>query len=245
MKILIIEDNLIIAEDIKVALTNMKYEVVGVAHNKENALMLLEMSNPEFVLVDIMLEDNPDGIDIASVIREKYKVPFLFLTSHGDPKTVSMALETKPNGYLMKPFERKELFAAIEVAVLNHSDGSNDKDEISNTAVDHNGVIIKDSIFVKDGHIFEKVKYDDILYIKSEGNYLDLYTTKKRFVLRNTIKKIVLKLDPANFFQCHRSYVLNLNYIDKISSSSVFIGDKEIPLGKDQKDLLLGKMEKL
>ena len=121
IKVLVVEDEPLIAEDIREFLTNVDYDVVAVAHNKEAALKSLKNSCPDIVLLDINLDHSMDGIDIAHQINTHYQVPFIYLTSYSGKAVVSDAKQTRPMGYIVKPFDEADLYTAIEVALYNHS----------------------------------------------------------------------------------------------------------------------------
>lgn len=123
IRILIVEDDLFIAEDIREHLEQMDYQVSAVAYDAAAARQQLAQSPPDLVLLDIHLgnEGGDDGISVAENIRDQYQLPFLFLTSYANAATVDRAKRTRPSGYIVKPFDEKDLFAAIEVALYNHS----------------------------------------------------------------------------------------------------------------------------
>lgn len=121
IKVLVVEDEPLIAEDIREFLTNVDYDVVAVAHNKEAALKSLKNSCPDIVLLDINLDHSMDGIDIAHQINTHYQLPFIYLTSYSGKAVVSDAKQTRPMGYIVKPFDEADLYTAIEVALYNHS----------------------------------------------------------------------------------------------------------------------------
>lgn len=121
IKALIIEDEPLIAEDIRDYLTNINYQPVDVAYSKDQALRYLERYDLDIVLLDINLGSKTDGIEIAKVINEKYHIPFVFLTSYSDKKTLEMAKVTHPWGYLVKPFQERDLYTSLEIAIYNYS----------------------------------------------------------------------------------------------------------------------------
>ncbi len=114
--ILIVEDEPLIAEDISDLCQLNGYKVCGVAYRALNALELLESLKPNLVLLDINLEDCMTGIEIAERLRDKYAIPFIFLTSYADTKTLEQAKNTNPMGYVVKPFNKEQLFSTIEIA---------------------------------------------------------------------------------------------------------------------------------
>lgn len=119
IRILIIEDDPLIAIDIEQTLNNLDFTVSGTAYSVEDALHQLKNNTPDAVLMDINLDDEKDGIDIAEIINEKYQLPFIFLTSHADKQTLERAKKTKPAGYIIKPFDEKDLLAGLEIALYN------------------------------------------------------------------------------------------------------------------------------
>src|SRR5690554_986940 len=119
INVLVVEDDPFIAEDIREALSNVDYTVVGVAHNKKDAIHLLSKSSPDIALLDINLGDNLDGIQIAETINTDYQIPFLYLTSYSNKEILDKVKHTLPMGYIVKPFDEADLFTAIEIAVSN------------------------------------------------------------------------------------------------------------------------------
>lgn len=121
IRILVIEDEPFIAMDIEQTLNNIDFSVSAIAHTYAEALSQLQTNTPDAVLLDINLEDEKDGIDIAEIIHQQYHLPFIFLTSHADKSTLDRAKKTQPAGYIVKPFEEKDLLAGLEIALYNFS----------------------------------------------------------------------------------------------------------------------------
>ncbi|NND09261.1 MAG: response regulator transcription factor [Saprospiraceae bacterium] len=121
IRVLVVEDEPLIAEDIKETLDNMDFGVSGVAYDSRTALEELSRNTPDLVLLDVNLGSEMDGIDIAQVINREYKIPFVFLTSYADKSTVDRAKHTRPMGYVVKPFDEKDLFTTLEIALYNFS----------------------------------------------------------------------------------------------------------------------------
>ncbi|MCD4796346.1 MAG: PAS domain S-box protein [Candidatus Cloacimonetes bacterium] len=114
-QILIVEDETIVAEDIKKIVNNYGYNVIDVVSSGEEAIKISEKKNPDLVLMDILLEDDIDGIDVAKHIR-KLNIPVIFITAYADNEKIQQAKLTEPFGYLLKPFRERELIATIEMA---------------------------------------------------------------------------------------------------------------------------------
>ncbi len=126
-RILIVEDEPLIAEDIRAYLEENDFSVSGIAHTGDEALEMLETSPPDAILLDINLGEGPDGIAIAEEIRNRWQLPFVFLTSHADRDTLFRARQTFPAGYLLKPFDGLDLMTALEIALFNHLNGQNNQ----------------------------------------------------------------------------------------------------------------------
>lgn len=121
IRVLIVEDDPIISEDIRDMLTNVDYQVVGTAYDKNEALQAIDKIKPDLVLMDINLEGDFEGFQIAEYINKKHKIPFLYLTSYSGKEIVNRAKATLPMGYLVKPFNEQELYSSIEIALYNFS----------------------------------------------------------------------------------------------------------------------------
>lgn len=119
IRILIVEDEPIIAEHISVYLNNNDFMVSGIAYDDEEAKKQLKYNTPDAVLLDINLESETDGIAIARHINATYKIPFVFLTSYADRETLDRAKAVEPSGYIVKPFNEKTLLASLEIAISN------------------------------------------------------------------------------------------------------------------------------
>lgn len=119
-KVLIVEDEPLIAKDIQKHLATINYETVGIAYRSENALDMLATRNPDIAILDINIKGSMDGIEIASVINKKYNIPFIYLTSYADKSTLDRAKTTLPYGYILKPFDEKDLLTSIEMAIYKH-----------------------------------------------------------------------------------------------------------------------------
>ncbi|MGB0431510.1 MAG: LytR/AlgR family response regulator transcription factor [Bacteroidia bacterium] len=230
VRILLVEDELIIAESLSEILQSLGYHVVGIEVKAEEALRRIDIEQPDFAILDIQLKGDKDGIWLADEISKKYGFPFIFLTSYGDEKTVKQALSKHPYGYLLKPFEKMDIFTAIECA-LSVADRS--------TIAKATKTQFKDFLFIKDDHAFVKVKFSELLYVKANGNYVEVFTDQKRLLIRTTMKEILPKLPAEDFMQIHRSYTVNLNCIDKFSASTVVIGKSEIPISSQNRDELM------
>jgi len=123
-KILIVEDEPAIAQEIAINLEQRGFEVSDIAHSSEQALASLYSDKPDVILLDINIDGNKNGIEVAHIINEKYKIPFIYLTSFSDPETIATASATFPYGYIVKPFKDEDIAPAIHMALAKHTKDS-------------------------------------------------------------------------------------------------------------------------
>lgn len=119
-RILVVEDEHIVAMGIKRMLKSLGYTVTGVASSGEDAISKAESTFPDVVLMDIMLKGDMDGVEAAREIRERFDVPVVYLTAYSDNKILERAKKTEPFGYIVKPFDEKDLHSSIEIALHRH-----------------------------------------------------------------------------------------------------------------------------
>jgi CheY-like chemotaxis protein len=119
-RILVVDDEAIVAEDIRRSLENLGYSVPSVESSGEAAIKKVEENNPDLVLMDIMLNGEMDGIQAASHIRSRFNIPVVYLTAYSDEKILERAKITEPFGYIFKPFKERELQINIEIALYKH-----------------------------------------------------------------------------------------------------------------------------
>jgi len=191
IKILIVEDNVIIADDMQSMLEEIGYEIVDNVIVYEQAEEVLKTKQVDLVLIDIILASDKTGIDLGKHIRTNYNIPFIFVTSNSDRATVENAKTVKPNGYLVKPFEQQDLYTSIEIALsnFNYSEkGSKGGKVYEEEEKVMSNSVLKDSIFVKKQHLYYRIQFEDIQFIKADNVYLEVNTIDKKFLVRSPLK---------------------------------------------------------
>lgn len=188
IRVLIVEDEPLIAEDISDFLGDINFSSAGIAYDSETALDMLVNRHPDVVLLDITIEGSMNGIEIAHIIRQRYNIPFIFLTSHSDKATLDEAKLTLPYGYILKPFNEKDLLSSLEMALFRHA--NENKNAIPSLAQINNKIATA---------LTEK-EYTCLVHL-SEGA-TNKQMAEKQFVSVNTIKthlkNLFLKLDAPN-----------------------------------------------
>ena len=176
-KILIVEDEIIVAKDLAYTLEELGYEVLGHVSTAEQAIKECAEKNPDLVLMDIMLKGDKDGIHAAEEIRNKYSIPIVFLTAYSSENVLPRAKETKPYGYLIKPYDQINLYTTIEVALYKHSFERTLIDETENALA----TIIGTSELLMDE--CKQKNYDDCLNMVEKVKNTAL-------LIKNTIEKL-------------------------------------------------------
>lgn len=234
VKILVVEDEIIIADNICDTLTDLGYQVLEPVINYTEALEAIKNESPDIAILDIQLSGSKTGIDLAKKIKDTYDFPFIFLTSNADTSTLNEAKKVMPPAYLVKPFSKEELYTAIEIALYNYSNKSGKTSE--------EGLIVKDALFIKDKGTFIKLLFDDIVFLRSAHVYVEIILTNGTIhLVRTSLNDILNKLNES-FIRVHRGYIINTNYLKQISHSTIKLENYDVPVGKKFKEDLLTKL---
>ncbi len=241
IKILIVEDEMIIAANISLQLSSLGYEVTGIIPRGEEALANIKQTQPDIVLMDISLKGDLDGIETVQAMQNDYDIPVIYLTANADDVNFNRAKETNPFAFISKPFKKLDLQRAIELTI-NQIDCQ--KDSASNATMSNiSPFILSDCIFVRHHEKMVKVDIKDILYIEAERNYCRIYSKGKEYLMVMTLKDMDEKLPDRHFIRVHRSFIVNISQIDEIATSHIVIARKAIPVSKSLKDELLNRLQ--
>lgn len=215
LKIYIVEDDPIIAITIETALKKQGFIICGNADNFEEAIAEIKQNNPDLVLVDIQLDGEKDGVDLAEYL-DKLEKPYLYLTSQTDPHTIKRVKQTRPLGYIVKPFTENGLRSNIEIAWNNYI---NEEEYLSFSANNEH----------------YKIKQSQILYLKAFDNYCYVITLERDYLVPKTLKFLAAQLNAEKFTKSHRSYFVNILKIDSLRTDSLLISNLEIPVSNSKK----------
>ncbi len=242
VRILIVEDEFVTLDLLRDYLEESGYEVSGDAMSADEAIAILEKGETDFVMLDINIKGAKNGIWIADQINKKYKIPFIFLTALSDFATVKTAASTKPFGYLVKPFKQEDIFTTIEIALNNYNESRVAK-EIPELEKKPSEIQIHDAIFIKNKDVFQKILIKDIQYIEAFKNYLELISEDSRQIIRSTLADFQKALPQDHFIQTHRSYIVNINFVENIAIDYVIIGKVKVPVSRGFKESVLNKLK--
>jgi len=229
VKILIVEDNVLTAEDLSQQLKNAGYQTV-LSESGEQALNLMALESPDLVLMDIHLKGQLDGIETVERIKELYIIPVIFLTDYDDKDTFHRARATRPAAYVLKPFNQRELTIAIEVALYNAASQAKEPvQELQSATPNH--YVLHDRLFVRKGQVFHREDLADILYLQADRAYCQIFTRKEHYMVSINLNRLSQQLKLPYFMRIHRSYMVNLKAIDQLETGYVTIANKRIPVG--------------
>lgn len=225
LRIFIVEDEPIIVATIESMLQKFGYKVLGDADNFDDAIQKIKQTKPDLVLLDVQLDGEKDGVDLAMVLDE-IGIQYMYLTSQTDQYTTAKITQTHPIGYAAKPFTENSLRSNIEIA------WNSKKTEPTEFLT----ITVNQDIY--------KIKQQNILFLQALDNYCYVYYKDEKLLIPKTLKFVSEQLNPQNFRKCHRTYVVNLKKINSISKNSIKILEHEIPLSKAHKNEFLALLKK-
>lgn len=243
VKILIVEDDMIIGAKISMQLINLGYEVTGIIPRGEEAITHVFANKPDIVLLDINLKGELDGIETAIQMQEKEDIPIIYVTANTDEATFNRAKATRPYAFIAKPMKNIDLQRAIELTISRMAEQHHISAENEETVTAETPFVLSDRIFVKHNGKMVKIIIADILYLEAERNYCQIYTKNQKHTLATTLKTMEEKLPARFFIRIHRSFMANISQIDEVSESHVLIGGKQLSLSHSYRDELLQRIQ--
>lgn len=232
IRVLVVEDQLLIAKAILASLTTHGMDVIAVCRSGEEAIGLSISKKPDLILMDIKLAGKIDGIEAAKSINEHQPTVIIYLTDHADKRVVDRAKETFPANFLAKPFDESTLIRAIEIAINNANA------QILSRAVK------SDFIFVRTAaQQYLRVDFKDIIYIEADRSYCKIVAETGKFTLPSNMSHVIDQLDTTRFIRIHRSYCVNIDKIQSIQGNEVMLGNTRLPIGQSFRTALESKLK--
>jgi DNA-binding LytR/AlgR family response regulator len=233
MKIFLVEDEWIHAEDVRISVENLGHEWLGYSAEGFDAMEKITALQPDVILLDMMLHGAQSGIAIATHINKNVKKPFIFITSIIDDAVIEQGLHTNPVAYLTKPVSDGDLKAALIKAKAFLQSGNNES-EINTNAT---------QLLIRVGNNLKAVNKADITFIETaEKNYCKIHTTQQlHFTVKKSLTALHQLLNPAHFYRVHKEYLINLNAVSKIDEAEhlIYVDKQAIPIGSNYKNGLL------
>jgi len=250
LRILIVEDEIIIARDLEEQLKSFGYNIVGIAKNSEIAIKRFNAFQPDMILMDIVLKKSDfDGVQLAKIFNNLRRVPIIFLTGSHSKRIYERAKETLPANYLIKPCNEQQLQAAIELAIFNFS--TQQEPTLQPTAVSNKQKVFPTSeyIFIRDRELFIKISIDNLLWVKAANTYVEVFTQDDHLIIATSLKNFLLQFPHPNLQRIHRSYAANLTKVYAFDGGNLYINragkSNRIPVAPNQRETIFKQFPKL
>ena len=245
VKILVVEDEMIIAADISMFLESIGYEVTGILPRGEDALKSILQTPPDLVLMDIFLKGSMDGIETARYIYERHQIPVIFLTANADDATFERAKSTRPYAFISKPFQPSDVQRAIELALARLAEEHSGQSILHLNRDAEESYILADRIFVRYKGKMTKILLQDILFAEAARSYCKIIVGETEYLMSISLGKLEEKLETNNFLRIHRSYIVNILKIDSISEdrSYIEIGGQNLMVSRPFREELIRRLQ--
>jgi len=233
IRVLVIEDSALIAEDIAYKLGKHNFDVVEIFDRGEDAIAFLKKNQPDLVLLDIKLAGALDGISTGYIIQRDYSLPIIYLSDLADAETLNRAKQTRPANYLTKPFNEADLVRAIDFAFSNFS---------FQRQASGSGTGEVDHIFVKSDQAFVRISLSDIVYLHADRSYCNIVTENKTYVQAVSMNHVFDQIQSQDFVRIHRSHVVNVRKVTAIDGNIVRLGRFALEMSKGMRDELMNRL---
>ena len=232
LKILIVEDQIFVAENLRESFEEMGYINVECAYDFKEGKEKFDKLKSDVILLDIELNDEAgDGIDLAQYYKSKGNPIIIFLTGTRKEELSNKALDMEPDNFLIKPYSSNQIEKAIELAIRKRGKKKVPKEEGNASIIQTS----KERLLIKDGRTYLCFNISEIAYLKSDDNTIDLYSRGKKKVLFGYLRDIEKCVDHDDLRRVHRSHMINIRLIESITFDHLVIrnGDEfvEIPIG--------------
>ena len=244
VRILLIEDEAVLALDLCDLLQAEGYHVVGIADNGPQAMALYQDHAVDLVLCDISIQGPWDGIETVMRLGAGHRVPVIYLSAFSDRTTRERALQTLPAAYLLKPVTLDSLRVAIELALHALSYRAAAEAPVpaappasGPAALSPEPVLrLGDTIFIRHNYRFVRVALAQILLLHADNNHTLLVTEGQKYALRLTLGHVLDRLGSSQLVRVHRSYAVNLSWVHSFTDQEVALADQIVPLSRQYRD---------
>lgn len=236
VKIIIVEDELLIALQLKSMLESLGYSVPACYRSGTEFLSAYREGDADVILMDINLADKTNGVETSMQLAALSSVPVVYITENTDEALRRKAIaETNVRYYLKKPFSAGDVCTALDITLKNLDRGTS---LLAKPGAP--GYLLDDHIFLKDSYAFKKIRIDDILFLKASSSYCYFHCLSGIFMFSENLSHFQEKLNFAKqLVRVHRSYIVNVNRIEKLNEGTIWIGEEEIRIGKTYRSDLL------
>lgn len=219
-RILIVEDDPSIAENIQEILELLDFVNIDIANSANQCIKTIKKNRPDLVFMDIKLKGDKDGIELGEIIHQMFDVPLVFVTSYSDPTIIERAKRINPAGFIVKPFNTNDIHAIVEIVLYNKRTKPT-AEAVAIKAVAESPFLVNDAVFIKADNAFERVQYDDIYYIEANGNMVTIFTKNRDFHIRKSMKEIEDILPSTSFLRVQKSFIVHLGQIESFNTKEI------------------------
>ncbi|WP_046755444.1 LytR/AlgR family response regulator transcription factor [Kordia jejudonensis] len=245
IKILIVEDEVILADEIEYSLSEIGYNIIGNVTNGEEAIQIIIENDVDIILMDIKLKGDLSGTETMKAIQKIKDIPVIYLTDITKKEIWKKAESTNPVAYLIKPFNALQVDIAFQIALKNATKNKgynlNPTQDLDNSKFQH--YTVKDRVYLRDGTKFIRVLEEEIVYVKGAGSYCDIFKEEKKHTMSLNLSQFEREIPFKNLFRIHKSYIVNVNRITAIEGNIVYIDEIKIPIGASYKEEFFKKIK--
>jgi len=242
--ILIVEDDKLLAENIRLGLQKEGLHISGLASNLKTAIEIMKQNEIDLALIDMQLDGPEDGITVATELLKIKWVPIIYMTGNTPLEIKDRLKKTFPAAFLEKPLRVRELYVQINLALSNFNEGNLPTGSPSQS----------DHIFLPSGHGLIRVKTSEIFYIQADRVHATLFLSENEFSRIFPDKRhapipvsmnmgSIFRQLPSNFYLLSRSFVINLDHLSRIGTNRLFIQNYEIAIPEGKRRSLMERLE--
>lgn len=246
-RITIVEDELIVSEDLRQTLEGEGYGVTGCFDSGEEALGHILQAVPDLAMIDIRLRGAMNGIELTEKIRAVSPIPIIYITANSDEETYQLARKTRPQAFLVKPFNARTLLAAVDLAFYNFSENQEAEGILDAGPFERksSAYLSPDGFFIRAGGRHRKIKSENLLFVEADGSYAKVVTDEGMYTLSQNLSAFQRKANLPCLLRVHRSYLININRVDSFDDTYIYIGKSPIPLSKSYRSEFLSLLNAL
>lgn len=230
-KVLIVEDEMLLAEDIATDLAAFGFEITGMFTSGEACINAFNNLQADIIVMDIRIRGRYDGIETAQRINAIRRTAVVYLTSNTDRLTLTRLLDLFPSAYITKPYHKTDLMMAIEMAVRSANTPPVPRPE--------------DTLLIKAGAYYKKLNLPDICYLEADGSYTRIHLKKESHIVSYNLRHFENTIRAEQFIRIHRSYIVNTAQVEGISGHFLLISGKKLPVSKSFRNTVQSLFHKL
>ncbi|MCH7414594.1 response regulator [Belliella sp. R4-6] len=241
-RILVVEDDINIAENIEEILELLGYVNIDIANSANQAIKIVKKYRPDMIFMDIKLKGDKDGIELGEILKQMVDVPLVFVTSYSDPTIIERAKRINPAGFIVKPFNTNDIHAIVEIVLYNKR--VNPVSDISTVkSKDESPYLVTDAVYIKADNAYEKVPYVNIYYVEANGNMVTIYTRHRNYTIRKSMKDMEEKLPSNLFLRVQKSFIVQLAQIENFNTKEITLESGAIvQVGRQYYNSFLAKL---